>query len=88
MNIFDKIPKKVAMAILLLKHLDIRETLKLTQELLYLWREFCIKTEIKPKIVEYKVNFYYKDYLINKIEIKDIRDLLKIIPEIKKSQID
>lgn len=84
MNIFDKLPKKVALAILLLKALDIRETLRITQQILYLWREFMIKTSIVPKIESYKVSFYYKDKYINGVTITELKDIIGVIEEIKK----
>lgn len=88
MNIFDKLPKKVALAILLLKALDLKETIKITQQILYLWREFMIKTSITPKIESYKVSFYYKDKYIDGVTIKELKDIIKVIEEIKESEID
>ena len=88
MNIFDKLPKKVALAILLLKALDLKETVKITQQILYLWREFMIKTSITPKIESYKVSFYYKDKYIDGVTIKELKDIIKVIEEIKESEID
>lgn len=88
MNIFDKLPKKVALAILLVKALDIRETLRITQQILYLWREFMIKVNITPKIESFKVSFYYKDKYINGVTIRELKDIIKVIEEIKESEVD
>lgn len=84
MNIFDKLPKKVALAILLVKALDIREALKVTQQILYLWREFMIKTNITPKIESFKVSFYYRDTYINGVTVTELKDIIKVIEEVKK----
>lgn len=86
-GIFDKLPKKVALAILLLKALDLSETLKITQQILYLWREFMIKTKITPKIQSFKVSFYYKDKYIDGVTVNDLRDIIKVIDQLKETQI-
>lgn len=86
MNIFDKLPKRVALAILLVKALDIRETLKITQQILYLWREFMIKINITPKIESFNVSFYYKDKYISGTTIKELKDIIKVIEEIKENE--
>lgn len=85
-NIFDKIPKMVALAILLIKALDLRETIKLTQQILYLWREFSIKISIKPIIKNFKVCFYYKDDFISKVYVDNLKDILSTIHEIEYMQ--
>lgn len=85
---FNKLPKMVTLAILLLKSLDLKEALKLIQEILYLWREFYIKVKIKPVIETFKVSFYYKDTRLIGTDIKDIKELSKLIENIKRSRID
>ncbi len=86
MNIFDKLPKKLALAILLLKALDLKDTLRITQQLLYLWREFMIKTSITPKIESFKVSFYWKDKYIDGVTVKELKDIIKVIESIKESR--
>lgn len=86
MNIFDKLPKKVALAILLIKALDIKEAIKITQQILYLWREFMIKISITPKIESFKVSFYWKDKYINGVVVKDLKDIMKVIEEIERDR--
>ena len=70
---FSKLPKMVTLAILLLKSLDLKEAIRLIQEILYLWREFYIKIKIKPVIEVFKVSFYYKDIRLVGTEVKDIK---------------
>lgn len=86
MNIFDKLPKKLALAILLLKALDLKDTLRITQQLLYLWREFMIKTSITPKIESFKVSFYWKDQYIDGVTVKELKDIIKVIESIKEAR--
>lgn len=87
-NIFDKLPKRVALAILLIKALDLKEAIKLTQQIMYLWREFSVKIDIKPIIKNFKVCFYYKDEFISKVYIDELKDILPTITEIEHMQID
>lgn len=81
--IFDKLPKTVALAILLVKALDIRDAIKITQQILYLWREFMVKISIKPRIQNYKVSFYLKDDYLNSTTVTDLKDVIKIIEDLK-----
>lgn len=87
-NVFDSLPKKVALAILLLKALDLKDTLKITQQILYLWREFMIKTSITPKIESFKVSFYWKDKYIDGVVVTDLKDIMKVIEQLKESRTD
>lgn len=87
-NIFDKLPKRVALAILLIKALDIREVIQLTQQIMYLWREFSIKIDIKPVIESFKVCFYYKDEFISKVRVKELKEILPTINEIEQMQVN
>lgn len=80
----EKIPKRTALALCLLKSLDLPHTLKLCRGILYLWREFMIKVAIKPKITSYKITFTYKDKEIGNYSLKDVRELVRIIEEIKR----
>ena len=87
-NVFDSLPKKVALAILLLKALDLKDTLKITQQILYLWREFMIKTSITPKIESFKVSFYWKDKYIDGVTVTDLKDIIRVIEQLKESRTD
>lgn len=81
---FAKLPKIIILAILLIKALDIKEAIKLIQGITYLWREFYIKVKINPIIEKFKISFYYKDDRLYGTEIKELKDLLSIIDDIKK----
>ena len=81
---FTKLPKIIILAILLIKALDIKEAIKLIQGITYLWREFYIKVKINPIIEKFKISFYYKDDRLYGTEIKELKDLLSIIDDIKK----
>lgn len=85
---FFKIPKMIQQALFLLQALDIREARKLAQGIMYLWREFYIKTRIIPKISMFTVEFKYKDMTLNTFRITDIKDLIKIIEKLKSSRIE
>ena len=83
---FDKIPKAITLAILLIKSLDLREGLSLVQELVYLWREFNIKVRIIPKIEYFTICFSYKDKQLKQIKTDRLKDIIKISEEIKRMQ--
>ena len=85
---FNKLPKMIVSAIHLIKALDLRETIRLIQEIIYLYREFYIKTKVTPVITEYKVSFYYKDTRLAGTKIKEPKELLKLIDDIKRSRAD
>lgn len=81
---FKKFPKYLVMAVYLLRSLDIPQSIKLIQDVSYLWTEFYIKTEIKPVISLFKVRFVYKDKELVNFKLKDIKELGKIIEDLKK----
>lgn len=83
---FNKIPKVIMLAIFLIKALDLREGLRLVQELSYLWREFSIKVRIIPKIEYFTVCFSYKDKQLRQVKMDNLRGIIKISEEIKKQQ--
>lgn len=85
---FSKVPKTIMLAIFLIKSLDLREGLKLVQEVVYLWREFNISVRIIPKIKDFIICFNYKDRQLKQIQTVHLRDLIKISEEIKKLQCD
>ena len=88
MSDIAQLPKRVALAIMLIKALDLRFSLRLIQMILYLWREFSIKTEITPVIQEYKVSFHYKDERLSGFKLKDLKELIPVIEKLKESRID
>ena len=77
------IPKIVGLAIMLIKALDLRDCIKLINKILYLWREFYIKTKLIPIIKEYKIIFYYKNDRLISTRIKDLKELISIIDDIE-----
>ena len=83
---FNKIPKAIMLAIFLIKSLDLREGLRLVQELVYLWREFNIKVRIIPKIEYFTICFSYKDKQLKQIKTDGLKDIIKISKEIKRMQ--
>lgn len=79
----DKIPKLLRLTILFLGSLDIPISVRVGQLLLYLWREFYIKVSIEPVITDYKVVIYYKNKYLSKTKIKDLKELCKMLEELK-----
>lgn len=86
--LFNKLPKAITLAILLLKSLDLKDSMKLIKEIMYLWREFYIKTKITPVIREYIIAFYYKDNQLIQFNTSDLKELLKVAQQIKESRVD
>ena len=85
---FNSIPKVIMLSIFLIKSLDLREGVRLVQELIYLWREFNIKVRIIPKIQHFTLCFSYKDIQLKQIKTERLKDLISISEEIKKQQCD
>ena len=85
---FKNLPKKITLAIFLIKSLDLPIGLKLMQELLYLWREFLIKVSITPTIKEYTIAFYYKDNQLVQFKTTNLKDIIKVSQTIKESRCD
>lgn len=86
--LFNKLPKTITLAILLLKSLDLRDSMKLIKEIMYLWREFYIKTKITPVIKEYIIAFYYKDNQLIQFNTSNLKELIEVAQKIKESRID
>lgn len=82
----DKLPKIILRALFLLKALDIREAITLARQIVYLYREFYIKTRLEPVIKEFIVEFKYKDETLTSCRITDIKDLIKLIDKIKSNR--
>ena len=85
---FKNLPKKITLAIFLIKSLALPIGLKLMQELLYLWREFLIKVSITPTIKEYTIAFYYKDNQLVQFKTTNLKDIIKVSQTIKESRCD
>lgn len=85
---YNKLPKTLRLAMLLVKAMDIREALDIINSMVYLWREFYIKIKITPIVQKYKVSFYYKDERLIGSDIEDLNDLKKMIDDIKKMRSD
>ena len=83
---FRAIPKVIMLSIFLIKSLDLRESLRLVQELIYLWREFNIKVRIIPKIQYFTLCFSYKDIQLKQVKTERLKDLIGISEEIKRQQ--
>lgn len=81
---FKSLPKTIVLAIFLIKSLDLREGLRLVQELNYLWREFNIRIRIIPKIEYFIICFSYKDKQLKQIKTDKLKDVIKISEEIKR----
>lgn len=81
---FDKLPKKIQLILLLFKGLDLKESLAIIRDVLYLYREFYITTSIRAVVKEYVVSFYYKDTNLLNTKVRDINDLVSIIRDMKR----
>lgn len=82
----NNLPKVILRALFLLKALNIRETLTLIQQIVYLYREFYIKTKLEPIVKEYIVEFQYKDETLTSCRIKDLKTLITLIREIENNR--
>lgn len=85
---FDKLPKQITLAIMLLKSLDLDISMKIIKDIMYLYREFFIKIKIQPVIREYIVSFYYKDNQLIQFKTDDLKEILKVSKQIKDSRVD
>lgn len=85
---FDKLPKQILNGIMLIRALEIKDSMRLIQEIIYLWREFFIKVRIKPVIKEFIISFYYKDNQLSQFYTKDLKDFMKIAQQIKESRVE
>jgi hypothetical protein len=86
--LFDKLPKRLTLTIMLIKALDLKNGMKLIQDIMYLWREFFIKVNIEPIIKEYVVSFYYKDNQLIQFRTNDLKEVLEVSKKIKESRVD
>lgn len=86
----NKIPKMIVLALALLKALDLKnnESLKIARDVMYLWREFYIKTRIEVVPKEFIVEFKYKDKTLNSYRLETLKDVRKLIQELKDTRVD
>lgn len=80
------VPDCITVAVLFLKAFQLKCSQRLIQGIMYLWREFYIKTTIKPIVEKYEVSFKYKDKQFSQITLKSLEELQTIIDEIKKAK--
>lgn len=86
----NKIPKMIILALALLKALDLKneESLKIARDVMYLWREFYIKTRIEVIPKEFIVEFKYKDKTLSSYRLETLKDVRKLIKELKNTRVD
>ncbi len=84
------IPKMILLGLALLKALDLKngESLKIARDIMYLWREFYIKTRLEVVPKEFIIEFKYRDKTITSCRVNDLSTLRKLIEKIKESQVD
>lgn len=83
----ERLPKIILRALFLLKAIDVKDALKLAQAITYLYREFYIKTRLEPVIKEYVVEFKYKDETLSSCRMTDLKDLIKLIEQVKTNRV-
>lgn len=79
------IPKMIMLALALIKALDLKngESLKIARDIMYLWREFYIKTRLEVIPKEFIVEFKYKDNTIVSCRVDNLSTLRKLIATVK-----
>lgn len=82
----QSLPKSLIKIIQFLYSLDVKEAVDLFKAIIYLWREYYILTSIKPVIKEYIVSFTYKKETLINCRVKTIKDILKIVNELRISK--
>lgn len=84
----SKIPKMIILTLALLKALDLKnnESIKIIQDVMYLWREFYIKTRIEVVPKEFIVEFKYKDKTLSSCRMQSLKDIRKLIQQLKESR--
>lgn len=79
---FNNIPKMIAQSLFLVKALSPPKALTIIRKMLYLWREFYIKTRLVPIVKEITVEFKYKDETLTSCKITNLEDLVKLMDKI------
>ena len=79
------IPKMIMLALALIKALDLKngESLKIARDIMYLWREFYIKTRLEVIPKEFIAEFKYKDNTIVSCRVDDLSTLRKLVATVK-----
>lgn len=85
----NKIPNMIVTALSVLRTLNTnqQEMLDMARGIMYLWREFCIKTRLEVVPKEYILEFKYKDDTIVSCRMEDLKTLKKLIEQVKAMQI-
>lgn len=86
MGMFDKLPQSIKTALAIVRIANPWDYLKIVKNIVYLWREFYVRTRIDIVIKEFDIQFYYKDDNLLRLKTNDIRDIIKLIEDIKKSR--
>lgn len=83
---FDKLPQSIKTALAIVRIANPWDYLRIVKNIVYLWREFYVRTRIDVVIKEFDIQFYYKDDNLLRLKTHDIRDIIKLIDDIKKSR--
>lgn len=83
---FDKLPQSIKTALAIVRIANPWDYLRIVKNIVYLWREFYVRTRIDVVIKEFDIQFYYKDDNLLRLKTNDIRDIIKLIEDIKKSR--
>lgn len=83
---FDKLPQSIKTALAIVRIANPWDYLRIVRNIVYLWREFYVRTRIDVVIKEFDIQFYYKDDNLLRLKTNDIRDIIKLIDDIKKSR--
>lgn len=81
---FSKLPRSIAKALMIVRLLSPLKYMKLAQCILYLWREFYVKTTIEIKVSTIKVTFSKGNDKILTCSPDRIEEIISIIEDIKK----
>ena len=83
---FDKLPQSVKTAIAVVRIANPWDYLRIVKSIIYLWREFYVRTRIDVVIKEFDIQFYYKDDNLLRLKTNDIRDISKLVDDLKKTR--
>lgn len=86
MGMFDKLPQSIRTALAIVRIANPWDYLRIVKNIVYLWREFYVRTRIDVVIKEFDIQFYYKDDNILRLKTPDIRDISKLVDDLKKTR--